>query len=385
MTELLDHSPLGASGMYRWSECPGSVGLSRGITSTSSSYAQEGTDAHEVASRCLMTNEDAWRLIGFTIGKTKVTKDMADAVQEYLDAVRFRHPDRNQGNSWIERSFHCGGIHELMYGTADLTVYNQGQRALDAWDYKHGAGIVIDVQENPQLMYYGVGMLEDLDLWGKVDKVTLHIAQPRGWHQDGAIRSWSISTEALDIWMATVLVPAMNKAQTSTELKSGDHCRFCPARKRACPQLAQDMDDLEIMMDDIAERGGAEELSNEQIGRFLDLFAKAKIVEKASSEVAYHRLQAGEAVEGYKLVKSRTNRAWADEAEDALVDEFGDRAYVALKLKSPAQIAKLPKGKALSDELSFKPEGSLTVANDSDKRAAVNVNVSDLFTPVEEK
>jgi len=133
MTELLDHSPLGASGMYRWAECPGSVGLSRGITSTSSSYAQEGIDAHAVAAWCLEKGVDAWELIqrgdrpgeGFTLPDGEelfVSKDMADAVQEYLDAVRFRHPDRNQGNSWIERSFHCGGIHELMYGTADLTV-----------------------------------------------------------------------------------------------------------------------------------------------------------------------------------------------------------------------------------------------------------------------
>jgi len=263
---LADHSPISASGMYRWSVCPGSVALSFGAPSTSSSFAQDGTAAHSLGEACFAENMDAWEYIGHHFKGVEVDKDMADAVQVYLDAVRVRHPNRDQGNSWIERSFHCGAIHDQMYGTADLVYYNQGQRSLDVWDYKHGAGIVVDVQENPQLMYYGVGMLEDLDLWGKVDKVTLHIAQPRGWHPDGPIRSWTISTEALAEWRDEVLLPAMELAQTSTETISGPHCRFCPARAMACPAIAADMDELEELMTEFTERGGAEGLSNEQVG-----------------------------------------------------------------------------------------------------------------------
>jgi len=263
---LEDHSPISASGMYRWSVCPGSVALSFGIESESSSYAMDGIAAHKLADQCLLHGKDAWEYIGHHFDGVEVDKDMADAVQVYLDAVRVRHPNRDQGNSWIERSFHCGAIHKLMYGTSDLCYYNQGQRWLFVWDYKHGAGIVVDVQDNEQLMYYGVGMLEDLDLWGKVDMVTLFIAQPRGWHPDGPVRSWTISVEALAKWRDEVLVPAMDLAMTSTQTVSGPHCRFCPARAMACPAIAADMDELEELMTEFTERGGAEGLSNEQVG-----------------------------------------------------------------------------------------------------------------------
>jgi len=40
------HSPIGASSMHRWSVCPGSVRLSSNVPSVSSSYADEGTEAH---------------------------------------------------------------------------------------------------------------------------------------------------------------------------------------------------------------------------------------------------------------------------------------------------------------------------------------------------
>ena len=60
-------------------------------------------------------------------------------------------------------------------------------------------------------------------------------------------------------------------------------------------------------------------------------------------------------------------------------------AYAPGKLKTPAQIEKLAGGTALTDEWSMKPEGKLTVAPESDKRAEVDRDVSKLFEPVEEK
>lgn len=388
MIELPTHSPVGASGMSRWSVCPASVSLSRGIVEQPSSFAQEGTDAHTLAQWCLNKGIDAWECIGaytFPDGEEiDIDKDMADAVQEYLNAVRIRHPKRHQGNSWVERSFHCKDIHPAMYGTSDLTVYSRGQRSLDVWDYKHGAGIVVDVQKNPQLMYYAVGMLEDLDLWGKVDLVTLHIAQPRGWHPDGAIRSWSITVADLIKWRYDVLLPTIIAAsQGSDILVSGDHCRFCPARKRACPQLAKDMDELEDLMTEFDDGEGAEELSNEQIGRFLALSERAAMVSSAANEVAFHRLKAGADIPGRKLVSSRTNRAWKDGAEDAIMAAFGGQALAKAKVKSPAQIEKLAGGTTLAEEWAFKPEGKLTVAPESDKRTAVDCDTTNLFEAVE--
>ena len=87
------HSKLGASGMYRWARCPGSVALidKLALPKTASSYAEEGSDAHALAALCLTKNHNP----GFYIGKKvdhdgrkfTVTEEMADAVQDYVDAV----------------------------------------------------------------------------------------------------------------------------------------------------------------------------------------------------------------------------------------------------------------------------------------------------------
>src|SRR5690242_1931335 len=86
------HSSIGASSMYRWSVCPGSVNLSQGIHAPSSRYAAEGTCAHSLADVCLSTTMDADVYLGAkrtADGHDFVVDDeMVDGVQLYLDTVR---------------------------------------------------------------------------------------------------------------------------------------------------------------------------------------------------------------------------------------------------------------------------------------------------------
>ena len=381
------HSPLGASGAYRWMECPGSVGLSQGTTDEESDYAAEGTAAHALAADFLSSGEDAWTAIGqrikpgYLLGHPHglpVSKDMADAVQVYLDHVRRTYPDRHQGNTWIERSFHCPSVHEQFYGTADfchLIDSNIDEGELHVIDYKHGAGILVDVEDNPQLKYYAIGMIESLDLWGKLSKVKLTIVQPRGYM--APVRSWDIDVSTLCVWLEETLIPAMNRAMVSTDLKSGEHCRFCPVRSYACPQLLADVEEIKGMMDKVK---GAAELSNAEIGRLLDLMETAKIFAKAASTTGYNRAQAGQKVPGWKHGKA--NRVWKPETEKALVKKFGEDAFEPKTLKSPAQIETLPEGKALAERYAFKPEGKLTLVREEDARPGVSRDTKSLFKPV---
>ena len=381
---LPDHSPVSASGAYRWMVCPGSVRLAIGHKDEASPFALEGTCAHHLAHTCLLSGNDAWEHIGDVVlreesGGMVVSKDMADAVQGYLDSGRSRYPERNQSNFFVEYGFHCPEIHPLFYGQSDLVYVDEEDRRLDVDDYKHGAGIVIDVQENPQNMYYACGVLDSMNLWDKIDKVTLRIVQPRGWHQDGPIRAWSISTAALWQWQNDSLLPAMRKAETSLDTKSGDHCRFCPVRYRACPQMQKDFNELEELMDLLDKKGGAKALSNPQVARILSLGEVLKIAEKAAQKTAFARMSSGKEIPGRKLVRGKVNRAWKDGAEDALVEKFGKQAFSNPKLLTPANIEKLPEGEALASEWSEKPVGSLVVVSVSDKRAAVNTDTKSLF------
>lgn len=404
MPDPTQHSPLGGSGAYRWMPCPGSVALSHGVPDEESEYAAVGTAAHTLAAWSLTHRADAWEwmgchaslesgelfhpdtkpadlaLLGGTSGYVTVDKEMADAVQVYLNAVRSMYSSFRLGfDAWVEHEFHCPEIHELCWGKIDFAYLNLSLRALDLWDYKHGVGVVVEVIVNPQLMYYACGTLTELNLWDEVDIVNLHVAQPRGFHHDGPIRSWSISTSDLLEWMLETLVPAMKKALTSRDTASGEHCRFCPARARACPQLLKDFDELEEMLKMFNEKDAAPELTHAQVGRFLDLLDVAKIAGKAAGKIGFGYAMAGEEVPGRKLVKAKANREWKDGAEGALQVKFGNKIYTEPELKSPSQIEKLPRGEKMIARHAFKPDKGLTLVRADDTRMVVNKNTKAMF------
>ena len=425
MTELLAHSPLGASGAERWMPepygggCSGSVSLSVGITDDDDDdeFSGSGKAAHALAAYCLESGDAAWMMMGWAIAEREgemfwfpdeaphehpadaivVDKEMADAVQVYLDAIRQAYPDQNQGNTWVERQFHCPDIHELFYGTSDFVhlsyedtgVIEPGHVEqwcqLDVWDFKYGAGIVVEVKENPQLMYYACGMLESLGLWNTINRITLHIAQPRGFHFDGPLRKWSISLVDLQNWMLEILIPAMTDALVSTDMASGEHCRFCPVRGRACPQLMQDLDELEARVQIMNEVGGAAKLTAKQLGRILDLMVPAMIARKQALKNATGMLNAGHKVPGWKLAKARSNRKFKDGAADAAWRKFKELALTKPELKSPAQIDKLPEGDAFTARWAFKPDTGETVVPEGDSRMAVSKDTKALFSPVKKE
>ncbi|KKN52633.1 hypothetical protein LCGC14_0610270 [marine sediment metagenome] len=387
MNNLPQHSPLGGSGAYRWIPCPGSVTLSHGVEEDESEYAALGTTAHIVGEHCLKKDLDAWEWIGGLIDNysdtpdIRVNKEMADAVQVYLNGVRSAHPNRNQSNFFIEKRFHRPDLHKYFYGQSDVAYVDMEARQLDIWDLKYGVGIIVEVARNPQGMYYACGILEELDLWDDIDKVVIHIAQPRGFHFDGPLREWEISVDDLAEWLHDTLLPAMDKALVSCDTQSGEHCRFCPARGRACPQILKDFDELEIMINEIDEKGSAAKLTNAQVGRFMDLLDVAKIVGAAATKTAFARLSAGKKIPGRKLIKARSNREFKPDTEDAAKAKFGNRAYTEIKLKSPAQIDEMPEGKTFTARYAFKPDKGLTVGKASSTRPAVDTSNKSLFKP----
>lgn len=367
------HSPLGASGAYRWLACSGSarVALPSGEGKVSE-YAALGTAAHTLAAHCLTTNTDAWE----HIDGAAVDKDMADAVQVYLDINRLgAAPDK----VWIEHRFHCPSIHPLFFGTVDFAKLYADRKLLIVRDYKHGAGIVVGVENNPQLMYYAAGLLSSNSLWGRVNEVVLEIVQPRA-GLNNPVSSWQITTDELLAWVDLTLVPGMNHATISDEMVSGEHCRFCPVRELACPRLVSDLKELEELMETLSKIEVAK-WSNDQIGKALDLFDKAKIMAKVWGEQAFVRLSAGGDIPGRKLAEGKSNREWKAEAEAFIVAKFGDEAYT-LSLKSPAQIEKLPLGTDTTTEWAFKPKAGLVVVPAGDVRQGVNQKVKSMFQPI---
>ena len=129
----------------------------------------------------------------------------------------------------------------------------------------------------------------------------------------------------------------------------------------------------------IIEEKGVEALTNEQVGRYMELFAVAKVAAANAGKTAYTRLQAGHEVPGQKLVKGRANRVFKEGAEEAMKEEFGDRAYEK-KLLSPAKLEKVLGGKKFVAKWSRKPPADPTMVPVSDKRPAIQVDAASVFT-----
>jgi Protein of unknown function (DUF2800) len=376
MTSTLPtHSKLGASSMHRWENCPGSVRLSAGgIKSPSSIYAAEGTVAHGIAAECLEHGKSPSEFVGNTVEceghKFEVTEEMADAVLVYLTAVRGDYgssPFRPE--LLIEHKFHLKDIHDDLYGTADCVALYREHKLLRVYDYKHGAGVAVDVENNPQLKYYAMGAL--LTCGAPIRDVEMIIVQPRCPHPDGPVRRHLIKAVDLLEFSADLLDAVHATEAPDAPLKDGDWCRWCPAAG-ICPQLAK-------RANETAKLEFAPQLSYDPkvLAETLDTLPRLEAWIESVRQFAYGEALHGRIPPDYKLVEKRATRKWIDEhtAEIELTKlglEESD-LYAERKILSPAQIEKkLGKAnKPVLVPLVQSVSSGMTLVHASDNREAV--------------
>ncbi len=368
---LPEHSPLGASSAERWMRCSGSVALIQAlgpIEADEPDYRRDGTQAHALAAHCLNANCDAWEAMGEF---DAISAEMADAVQVYLNYVRSLGGDR-----YVEHRVHRPEFHPQFYGTVDFAAVSRVNEATEIVDYKHGVGVVVEARDNPQLKYYAYGFIGDgptADLPvmdGETVKLT--IVQPRAlWHPDGVIRSWETTAGDIRRWAREVLRPAMERAgEQSFEL--GEHCRFCPA-KLVCPAMRHLASDAAMAQHETASADRLLSVSDNWLGDWFKRLSVLNMFISAVEQETYRRLIQGDhpALGAYaKLVARRSDRVFK---EGAPVEErFGPDAFVT-RLRSVAEIEKLPGGKEFVAEYAYKPDTGLTAVSLSDRRPAVAV------------
>jgi hypothetical protein len=368
----------------------------------SSPYAEEGTAAHEVAEICLKSGEDATAYVGKTVYNHKVTAEMAEAVQVYLDEVRgtlLAH--HGNGDLLIEQRFKLDWIDKAMFGTNDASLIVHFD-TLYVFDYKHGAGVAVEALGNKQMRYYALGAARNAD----VQFVEMVIVQPRCPHKDGPVRRERISIDDLIEWQDTELMPAVNDAlQDEARLFAGDHCHWCPAKTwldpktgeaKQCPALRDQALAVaqttfgEITDDDLVELPDPTELPAAAISKIM---ASSKLLSTWLAEVhkvAEDLLLSGEEVPDYKLVRGKANRRYKNEdvAQKAAIKAFGDKALQEPKLRSIAQLEKAlgkTATKKFEAEYVEKPEGKISVAHASDKREPISLQkiASETFTPLD--
>lgn len=401
------HSPYGGSQVYRYAACPGSVALiERAPEAKDSVYSEEGTFAHKLAEECLLAGQTTAKSRIGTVLKldhvesTKnVTSEMAQAVDVYLDAVWSEYGDDDQAEIEVEQRFTLDveAAEGNAFGTNDALVYQPNRRKLTIFDYKHGAGVVVGVENNPQLKFYAIGALQSHPDW-QPREVELVVVQPRAFNagDENGVKRWSMPL--VDIIEYPYELNEAIKATKAPDapLVPGDHCQFCPA-SIICPAREQkfldavgrDMAgvDLEALADSSPKFIGGAELDYAWMSRTLTAYEQLgpwiNDLRKALDE---HLLAGGE-VPGWKVVEKISRRKWtaADaEVADWLELMFGVPREEACppSLVTITEAKKLLKDyagrerfadaeKALTLQFTIKESAGLTTAPESDKRPAV--------------
>lgn len=377
------HSGLGASTAERWMACPGSPKLCLSAPPQKPSiYAAEGTAAHKLAELCLskkdiMTGSTPQEYIGQEIQGFTVTEEMAEAVSVYVNTIRKDQKEIN-GTLLIEKRFDLSSIFRGMFGTNDAVCYAQFSKLI-VYDYKHGQGVAVDVVDNPQLLYYALGAYIEFGSAYDFSEIELVIVQPRADHVDGPVRRWTIPIEVVTAFADTLRRAAEATMKPDAPLKAGTHCKWCPALP-ICPEAARLVQETAVADFSKADKELPDpaKLTPAQLKKVLDLAGFFDDWIKAVENYAEEQVKAGFKIEGYKLVRKKSNRKWIseDEAIKTLKPKYGDIIFSQPELLSPAQvekaIGKKEGGHIIVETLSETPDTGVVLVPITDKRPEVD-------------
>lgn len=394
------HAKLSASGAHRWINCPPSVKLAEQFPSKTSSYAEAGRVAHAIAElkarKCFLEPMSA-RTYNAHLKKLQedpyYDKGMETSTDLYLEflktsAMGFDHAPfvaletRVDFSNYVPEGF----------GTADCIMIGAG--CIIIVDYKNGAGVPVEAENNPQMMLYALGAMRTFaPIFGdSIHDVQLAIVQPNA----GGVKTWDTTVDQLNEWAANVAQPSATLAFAGEgEFSAGDWCRFCPA-KAQCSARARQMLSLEPMLgarpeaevdrDELLAReiqkGNGQPvpplLTDAEIGDVLIRARELSAWAKDLEEYALTASLAGRKIAGFKAVEGRGTRDWAD--QDAAFKTLRERGVAESLLweRKPVTAPALEKalGKKIfaetADGLVVKKPGKPTLVPDGDKRKPYN-------------
>lgn len=391
------HALLSASSAHRWLNCTAAPRLEETIPDTEVSiYAQEGTLAHSICEAVADYNFGIIKRPAFRKRLDELKHDplydpemdkTSEFYGNYLWEKAMTYPERPfvamevkvELTDWIPDGF----------GTCDCVMIGSGK--LHITDYKHGKGVVVSAQNNPQMRLYALGALKKYTaIFGEtIQTVSMAIVQPRITED---VEEEELTVEELLAW-GEQIKPIAEKAFTGTgaTYQAGTWCKFCKARA-VCRARSENMTALEDFKDIVIEGKLSEDdrkaiqtkelLTGEKTPTLTDAEVADLICRGAALKDWYEDLcsyaqqaiEAGRTIPGYKLVAGKSNREWTDEEKALKTIIAGGYAETMLYERKTKTLSALEKmiGKkdfeALVGQYITKPLGKPTLVSASDKR-----------------
>ena len=359
------HALLSASSSHRWLNCPPSAVAAEAYKNEGTDYTREGTLAHEVAEvmarKNVLKDSDLPSNVGYDKEMIECAQGYADYIQEQIreEDAQVMLETRVDFSAWVPHGF----------GTADCIIL-QGD-TMDVIDYKYGKGVAVSADGNPQMMLYGLGALNDYGFAWDVEKVRLHIYQPRM----NNVSVFELTVDVLTHWAETVVKPTAElAAKGKGNYNAGTWCRFCPHAGR-CRELTR------LCTEQVNAHGLKAKvpvLAPFEVAEVLELEPVISLWLKRVKDQALSSMLHGEEVPGFKVVAGRGSRQWADELDVArLLQEAGhtQEEITKTELLSVAAMEKALGKKKVAELVGgqiLTHTGAPTIAPKTDKRPAYN-------------
>lgn len=377
------HALLSASSAARWLKCTAAPRYEEQFPEQTSEYAEEGTLAHSICElKVLNYFTTAIKPKSFTTRLNKLKKnplyqDEMDKTSEiYLEYLKERAMSYDTTPYVVaEVRVDFSDYVPEGFGTCDCVMI--GGDTLEITDYKHGKGVPVSAENNPQMRLYALGALKQYQMiYGDtIQRIRMTVIQPRIREEPS---TEEITVSDLLLWGGSIKPIAEKAFHGAGEFCPGEHCLFCRG-KAHCRARANQNTALEEFKDCVP----GDTLSDEEIG---DLLIRGQQLVKWYEDLEKYALSTilkGGLIPGWKCVAGTSRRAFTDQdaALDAAIAAGYDEAILYERTpKTLAQLEKLMGKSEFSEKLGafvIKPQGKPTLVPISDKREPYNTASTD--------
>lgn len=184
---MSEHALLSPSSAHRWLNCLPSPRLEATLPERSSRDADEGTLAHSVCEISAKKKFKKVKAAEYNRVIKQLKKDelwddeMLRTAETYVDHLAERSMSfESEPYVAFEVKVDLASYVPESFGRCDCVMFGGGTLVIT--DYKHGKGVPVDVERNPQLMLYALGALKVYQpLFGEaIKRIELYVDQLMG-------------------------------------------------------------------------------------------------------------------------------------------------------------------------------------------------------------